>query len=236
VIRDWAYELHRTRSRDEMSRYVVETAPAMFGARAAAVSMYYPELQSPAFVGGSREDLDEYDRRWRADDPVADAMRAAQTVVHDGELFDLAAWRRQPMFDLAARMDLHVYCLVPILGPKGVEGNVTLLRRRDRFTATEVRNLAAVAANLSVAHARLSAHGNGALQVDHARLARLTAQERRVATLVARGLQNKEVAQHLGTSPLTVRNQLASIFAKTGIASRGQLVLWAARSGLDTEP
>lgn len=57
---------------------------------------------------------------------------------------------------------------------------------------------------------------------------RLSARERQVVTLVARGLQNKEIALAIGTSPNTVRNQLAQIFGKTGVSSRTELAVWAA--------
>lgn len=57
---------------------------------------------------------------------------------------------------------------------------------------------------------------------------RLSARERQVVALVARGLQNKEVAAAIGVSPNTVRNQLVQIFGKTGASSRTELAVWAA--------
>jgi len=60
---------------------------------------------------------------------------------------------------------------------------------------------------------------------------RLSARERQVVALVARGLQNKEVAVAIGTSPNTVRNQLAQIFEKTGVSSRTELAVRAAAAG-----
>jgi DNA-binding CsgD family transcriptional regulator len=59
----------------------------------------------------------------------------------------------------------------------------------------------------------------------------LSARERQVVALVARGLQNKEIALAIGTSPNTVRNQLAQIFDKTGASSRTELAVWAAAAG-----
>jgi DNA-binding NarL/FixJ family response regulator len=54
-------------------------------------------------------------------------------------------------------------------------------------------------------------------------LAGLTAQELQVATLVADGLSNREVAAQLYLSPKTIEYHLAHIFAKLGIRTRYQL-------------
>ena len=51
----------------------------------------------------------------------------------------------------------------------------------------------------------------------------LTAAERRVAELVAEGLQTKQVAAALFVSPKTVEGHLTSIYAKLGVHSRTEL-------------
>lgn len=51
----------------------------------------------------------------------------------------------------------------------------------------------------------------------------LTAREKEIAVLVRRGLTNPEIATLLGSSPFTVRNQLASIFRKCDVSSRSEL-------------
>jgi DNA-binding CsgD family transcriptional regulator len=59
--------------------------------------------------------------------------------------------------------------------------------------------------------------------------ATLSRRERQVASLVARGLRNQDVAVMCGTSVHTVRKQLVSIFQKLGVASRTELVARLAR-------
>lgn len=56
-----------------------------------------------------------------------------------------------------------------------------------------------------------------------ASLITLTPREREVAEYVARGLTNAQIACALGTSPHTIRNQLANIFEKLGLGSRAEL-------------
>ena len=51
----------------------------------------------------------------------------------------------------------------------------------------------------------------------------LTPTERRVAELVAQGLQTKEVAARLFVSPKTVEGHLSRIYAKLGLTSRTEL-------------
>jgi DNA-binding NarL/FixJ family response regulator len=53
--------------------------------------------------------------------------------------------------------------------------------------------------------------------------AELTTREREIATLVAGGMTNREVAQRLHVSERTVDNHVYRIFRKLGIASRDEL-------------
>ena len=52
----------------------------------------------------------------------------------------------------------------------------------------------------------------------------LTPTERRVADLVAEGLQTKQVAATLFVSPKTVEGHLTNIYAKLGVHSRAELM------------
>jgi DNA-binding NarL/FixJ family response regulator len=52
----------------------------------------------------------------------------------------------------------------------------------------------------------------------------LTHQEQQIVALVAQGLTNKEIAQRLGFSPLTVRNQVKVIMRKLELKNRIQVV------------
>jgi DNA-binding CsgD family transcriptional regulator len=58
----------------------------------------------------------------------------------------------------------------------------------------------------------------------------VTAREREVATLIAQGRSNPEIAEALVLSPYTVQDHIKNLFEKTGVSSRQELV---ARAFLD---
>jgi DNA-binding NarL/FixJ family response regulator len=54
----------------------------------------------------------------------------------------------------------------------------------------------------------------------------LTRREEQIASLVAEGLKNREVADQLNLSEHTVKNHLFHIFERLGISSRAELILY----------
>ncbi|MGW2569155.1 response regulator [Streptomyces sp. NPDC001537] len=62
----------------------------------------------------------------------------------------------------------------------------------------------------------------------------LSGREREVLTLLARGLNNTEIGEALGLSPLTAKTHVSRIMGKLGARDRAQLVIVAYESGLIT--
>jgi DNA-binding NarL/FixJ family response regulator len=60
----------------------------------------------------------------------------------------------------------------------------------------------------------------------------LTPREREVLDVLARGLDNSEIAARLKISEKTIRNHVSTIFSKLGVTSRAQAVALARDAGL----
>lgn len=72
------------------------------------------------------------------------------------------------------------------------------------------------------------------LDEDHAgggAFPRLTPKERELVELLARGLDNAQIAAHLDLSEKTVRNRVSAIFGKLEVESRSQAIVRARESG-----
>lgn len=98
---------------------------------------------------------------------------------------------------------------------------------KDNDGATLVAAITRVAAGGSVLDrsladqvVRLVRHRPAMSAVDRIRL--LSPQEQRVVKLLADGLTNKEIGEQLGLTEKTVKNYLATVFDKLGIARRAQ--------------
>ena len=60
----------------------------------------------------------------------------------------------------------------------------------------------------------------------------LTNREREVVALVAHGLSNDEIAEHMVLSPMTAKTHVSRAMTKLGARDRAQLVVFAYQSGL----
>jgi len=72
--------------------------------------------------------------------------------------------------------------------------------------------------------------------VEATQIATLTEREREVIALVGEGLKNKQIGDRLSISETTVRHHLTSAFAKLGVESRLEMVIFAHRHGLHKWP
>ena len=60
----------------------------------------------------------------------------------------------------------------------------------------------------------------------------LTAREREIATLIAQGKSNREIADELVISETTAERHVANILSKLGFNSRTQIAVWAVENRL----
>jgi DNA-binding NarL/FixJ family response regulator len=107
-------------------------------------------------------------------------------------------------------------------------------RRRDAaaLLATARQSFAALGAQVYVERCdRELKTGRPAPRASRPGTEALTEQERTVATLVATGLTNKEVAASMLLSVKTVQFHLTRVYAKLGVRSRAELAARFAREG-----
>lgn len=155
-----------------------------------------------------------------------DALRAVQGALDTARVI---GWRSLE-WQIAA-------CLVGLLLDRGMEdaGRRELARARDLIAALgtsladdtlrEGFQRAALASLPEVAPAQPSRAGRevrpGRQGIDP-----LTRREREVATLVARGLSNRAIAEALVLSERTVESHVTNILGKLGFSSRAQIAVW----------
>jgi DNA-binding CsgD family transcriptional regulator len=104
---------------------------------------------------------------------------------------------------------------------------------RDRRFAEAVANWVGMVthrAELSEELAR-QAERRGARQAGD-ELAKLTRRQQDVASCVAEGLSNEEIAERLVITPGTAANHLEQILTRLGLKNRTQLAVWAVEHGL----
>jgi DNA-binding CsgD family transcriptional regulator len=106
--------------------------------------------------------------------------------------------------------------VLPLMDPSGVIGSIRCWRR-EPMTEDVRRDLATVATQVSVRLAQLGIRGVGASE--------LTPRQYEVASLVARGATNAEIASALGISMNTVKKLLKDVFQRLDLTSRTELAV-----------
>ena len=76
------------------------------------------------------------------------------------------------------------------------------------------------------------AQANITMRIDDSHFKELNRTEQNIASLVGRGLSNKEIAEKLFLSEGTIRNALSSALSKLNLRDRTQLAIWAVQTGL----
>jgi len=145
------------------------------------------------------------------------AARALRREVGQGPA-GAAAGRRDGLLD-AAREQLGAPAVAALLG----EGSAMSAHEAVRFAAGPGSGESAAYSGPPPA-----APGPGSGSGPDATSSVLTAREREIAALIARGLSNRAIADELVISPATAARHVANIFTKLGFSSRAQLAAWAA--------
>ena len=116
----------------------------------------------------------------------------------------------------------------------GATGYLQKLSGKEKLLST-VREVAGGEFRVQGEAARklVSGLSGGGVPIPPSELNRLTAREREILRMFARGMSYAEIAEARGnSSPMTVRNAIYAIRRKLGLGSRQEMGVWAARSGL----
>lgn len=140
---------------------------------------------------------------------------------------------------LADRPDTHVLFLTSFADDHTVLEAVLSGARgyvlKDIASEALIRAIRTVAAGQALMDPRLAKHTlhwlkNVSSVSGQAKRSLLSPQEQRLLPLVAQGLTNKEIAEHLRLSEKTVKNYLANIYSKLQIGRRSQVAAFYAGS------
>lgn len=142
-----------------------------------------------------------------------------ESVVALSDLCGLREWRASPlMVDLRSFSDDYPFdrnLLVPLPSPPGHSRRVEFQRARGRDFDDVDRGVAALL------RPHLAAHLH-ALDLRSRGVMPLTRRQGQLMALVVDGRSNLQIARVLGISPATVRTHLQQVYARLGVASRGE--------------
>jgi DNA-binding NarL/FixJ family response regulator len=176
-------------------------------------------LQAVSVVRRVRPDVVLMDVRM----PVLDGLEATRRLLGDGASFKVI---------ILTTFDLDEYVFAALRA--GASGFLLKDVSPEQLIAA-VRLVAAGEALLAPSVTRrLIERFSSPVKPTPVELNGLTAREREVLTLMARGLSNAELAEKLTLSEATVKTHVARVLSKLGLRDRVQAVVLAYESGLVT--
>lgn len=213
----------RTRAKSDAERLEAETLVNFirvgWGRENPAFCQFFTNLFLP-------DGTPEQHRWWGDLERVTATADVAATLLNEMQgidVLDLAAQLRVPTLILHCRGDMRVPFEEGCKLAAAIPG--------ARFVPLESRNHVLLPGEpaWAVFHSELARFlGQGrAPQAQAVSDACLTPAEDVVLGLLAEGLDNRSIAQRLGKSEKTVRNQLSTIFGKLGVTSRAQAIVIA---------
>jgi DNA-binding CsgD family transcriptional regulator len=161
-------------------------------------------------------------------DPVHRLVEQRHVPAHDAQLGP--AWRTSELFrNVSSRFGIGHILTGPLVDGGRMVGTLNVGRPLSApgFDDDDRLALAAICAHVSALLPGTTDAGGGSAAVP------LTARQRQMVDLVARGLSNAEIARQLWVSEETVKVTLKRAFRRTGARTRAELVaLCGRRTGL----
>lgn len=215
-------ETARARSEGDLVGRFMDHAAAAFDARFLGIYYFSSRiaLREVHLSGLSMTSLELFFAA-RGEVPLVATVAEKQRPFAERDVFSDREWERcERTRDLTKETGVRRVLIGPIVWGGKVAGLFHLGRGPEAppFAEASYWDAATLAAHLSSVHglARLVSDGTGD--------AFLTARERQVAELVARGKTTADVARALAVSPNTVKESLKRVFRKLGVRSRAAMV------------
>jgi len=206
---------------DALAAFGHTNPPASYPAwRSLAALEHHALGETPEALTLAREEV-ELARAWGAPATLGRALRILGLVEGGQQGIDRIREAVAVLTGSPARLE-HTYALAD-LGGALRRGN-RRAEARDRLReALELAQRAGATLLAERAHEELIAAGARPRRVVQSGTGALTPSERRVATMAADGLSNREIAQALFVTLRTVEMHLSNVFRKLAISSRTQL-------------
>jgi DNA-binding NarL/FixJ family response regulator len=226
---------------DAMARAAQQLADVL---RADKVDVFLHDADADALVavGTSRSEMSARQARFGLDRLPVTGRGWAVDVFLDGRSRLSGHLDREP--DELAAIPERLAARSTVAAPLDVAGErrgvlAAYSERPEAFDARDLRLVEAVArwvglvAYRAVRVERVAAEAAGAgVAAGAAELSALTGRQREVASLIAAGLSNAEIARRLVLTPGTVANHVEHILRRLDLRSRVQVATWAVERGL----
>jgi DNA-binding CsgD family transcriptional regulator len=172
--------------------------------------------------------LQRYEEAGRENDPMMAELIATHLPCHNLQTLSADQWHRHPLYlHLTSRLaGLDHVLQAPLLGDGRIIGTLNFGRCHGDppYGDAEVAAVSVAAHHISTLLAMLPENDQEPLE--------LTERELQIAELVARGLNNREIAECLAISRNTVKEALKRIFRKAHVDSRAELTARLAAASL----
>jgi DNA-binding CsgD family transcriptional regulator len=194
---------------------------------------------TPAVTGVSAKHFTQCerdaDRYWSDRLTLSDAAVRAGGVVSDHDALTPRQRERMPFYREIVRGHGIRVTAVSVLRAQGELIGCLYLGRTSRGARfrTELERLREALPALALGKRLFDLMPQGAPAGAEPALS-LTRRESHVLSLLVRGLTNREIGALLGTSPFTVKNQVATMLAKAGVKNRTELVYLATRTTVES--
>lgn len=213
------------RSESELRSRFMDAAGHLFTATSWGVALFEKQMVSEVALKRLPETyLDHYQEiGWRAD-PMMRCMIEQHIAVHNQSVLPGALWKQTMVYQqLWLRYGFEHGLIAPLLGGGEVIGKIHFLRKpgMPAFTEADLQSASALSTHFSLALATMRSPLPQLQSADHARL---TTRELQIADLVAKGLNNSEIAQKLGISTNGVKQALKRMFIKLDVSARAEMV------------